>query len=177
MFRQGTAFRYLTALSIAGILACCSAAGAAPPPKNLWATVNICNTVDHPYQMGVRASMPGNGRRQRMYMRFHAQVYKPATKTWKNVRGIGVSGWQALGSARRGKPVQAGYTFTFEPPKIGTSFVLRGVVDFQWREKRRTKSGVRRTVVVRTLHANTKGEHPAEGADPTGYSSGTCEIG
>ncbi len=62
------------------------------------------------------------------------------------------------------------------PPNAGAAFVLRGVVDFQWRAKRRTKSGHRKWVVLRTLHANTKGEHPSKVADPPGYTSGTCEI-
>ncbi|HEY7629567.1 MAG TPA: hypothetical protein VH817_02640 [Thermoleophilaceae bacterium] len=139
--------------------------------------MNICDTTTWPDSMGVRASMPGGGKRQRLFMRFHAQAYKPDKKIWTNVRGTaGVSGWQSLGRAANRKAVQAGWTFQFQAPPAGTSFVLRGVVDFQWREKRRTKSGVRRTVVVRTLHANTKSEHVAPGADPPGYSSGTCQI-
>jgi hypothetical protein len=175
MFRQGTTFRHVLALAVAGLVCGCAQASAAAPPKNLWATVNICDTVAHPNQMGVRASMPGNHTRQRMFMRFHAQFYNATTKKWADVKGNGVSAWQRLGSARV-KARQAGYTFSFTQPPAGSPFVLRGVVDFQWREKRRTKSGTRRMVVVRTLHANTKGEHPADGADPPKYSSGTCEI-
>jgi hypothetical protein len=175
MFRQGTTFRHVVALAAAAFVCACAQASAAAPPKNLWATVNICDTVGHPNQMGVRASMPGNHTRQRMFMRFHAQFYNPTTKKWADVKGNGVSAWQPLGSARV-KARQAGYTFSFTQPQSGSPFVLRGVVDFQWREKRRTKTGKRRLVVVRTLHANTKGEHPADGADPPNYSSGTCEI-
>lgn len=175
MFRQGTRFRQVAALAIAGILCGCATASAAPPPKNLWATVNICDTPTYPNKMGVRASMPGNGTRQRMYMRFHAQYYDSTTKKWFNVKGVGVSPWELAGSARF-KTRQAGYTFEFAPPQAGSSSTLRGVVDFQWRAKRRTKSGHRKVVVVRTLHANTKGEHPAAGADPPNYTSGTCEI-
>lgn len=175
MFRQGTAFRHAALLAALGAAGACSQASAAPPPKNLWATVNICDTVAHPNQMGVRASMPGNGTRERMWMRFHAQFYRPDSKKWFDVKG-GVSDWQAVGSARV-KVRQAGYTFMFNTPDPGQpAYVLRGVVDFQWRAKRRTRNGHRRTVVVRTLHANTKGEHPADGADPRGYSSGICEI-
>jgi hypothetical protein len=50
------------------------------------------------------------------------------------------------------------------------------VVDFQWRERRRTKSRHSKFVAVRTLHANTKGQHSTADGDPPGYSSGTCEI-
>jgi len=175
MFRQGTRFRHVFALAAAAVVVGCSSASAAAPPKHLWATVNICDTAAHPNEMGVRASMPGNHTRQRMFMRFHAQFYNPSNKKWFNVKGNGVSPWQPVGSARA-KVRQAGYTFSFTQPPSGSPFVLRGVVDFQWREKRRTRSGKRRMVVVRTLHANTKGEHPAAGADPPRYSSGTCEI-
>ena len=175
MLRQGTVFRHAALIALIGAFAACSEAGAAPPPKDLWATVNICDTVAHPNQMGIRASMPGDGTRERMWMRFHAQFYNPKTKKWFDVKGNGVSGWQLAGSARQ-KVQQAGYTFSFAQPSAGMAFVLRGVVDFQWRIKRRTKTGHRRTVIVRTLHANTKGEHPSDGADPQGYSSGTCEI-
>lgn len=173
MLRQGTA----VCSAIALVVACATVApaGAAPPPKNLWATVNICDTANHPNQMGVRASMPGDGRRERMFMRFHTQFYNPANKRWFRVKGSGSSGWLFAGSARF-RARQAGYTFSFAPPKDGTAFVLRGVVDFQWRVRRRTHTGHRRWVVVREQHANTKGEHPSMGADPAGYSSGTCEI-
>ncbi|HEY2602250.1 MAG TPA: hypothetical protein VGI67_11890 [Thermoleophilaceae bacterium] len=177
MFRQGTGFRQVVALAVvAGMLGGCASASAAPPPRGLWATVNICDTVNNPNKMGVRGSMPGDGNRhERMYMRFHAQSYDQTTKTWSEVKGVNVSGWLLAGSARF-KARQAGFTFQFNSPTAGKSFVLRGVVDFQWRERRRTKSGKLRMVVVRTLHANTKGEHAAPGADPKGYSSGTCEI-
>jgi hypothetical protein len=164
-----------TLAALAGALALSAPAAAAPPPKDLWATVNICDTVVHPNQMGVRASMPGDGRRERMFMRFHAQYYNPSNKRWSNVKGSGSSGWLFAGPARF-RARQAGYTFSFAPPKDGSAFVLRGVVDFQWRVRRRTHTGHRRWVVVRELHANTKGQHPSMGADPAGYSSGTCEI-
>ena len=175
MFRQGKVFRHVAAAAAIAAATAVSTAAGAPAPKRLWATVNICDTFAHPNQMGVRASMPGNHTRERMWMRFHAQFYKPKTREWFDVKGNGVSPWQYVGRARV-KSRQAGYTFSFAPPAAGHAFVLRGVVDFQWRKKKRTRSGKRRTVVVRTLHANTKGEHPSDGADPPGYSSGTCEI-
>ena len=160
---------------IGAILAWGAPAGAAPPPKGLWATVNICDTAAHPNEMGVRASMPGNHTRQRMFMRFHAQFYNATTKKWFDVKGVGVTGWIKAGSARFRRR-QLGYTFSFKPPPAGMSYVLRGVVDFQWRARRHRRHRRPRFVVVRTLHANTKGQHPAPGADPPRYSSGTCEI-
>src|SRR5262245_42648705 len=139
MFRQGTRFRHVSALAVAAVLGACASARPAPPPKGLWATVNTCDPTTWPDSLGVRARMPGGGKRQRLFMRFHAQAYKADKKIWTNVRGAaGVSGWQSLGKAAKGKPVQAGWTFQFQAPTAGTSYVLRGVVDFQWREKRRT---------------------------------------
>ena len=175
MFRQGKHIRHVAALVLPAALVAIPSAAAAPPPKDLWATVNICDTLAHPDRMGVRASMPGNGTRERMFMRFHAQYYDGSTNKWFDVKGIAASGWLYAGSARF-RVRQAGYTFSFMAPKSGSAFVLRGVVDFQWRAVRRTRSGNRRVVVVRTLRANTKGGHPAAGADPPGYSSGICEI-
>jgi hypothetical protein len=175
MLRHGKTLAAALSAVVVCIFAACGVASAAPPPKDLWATVNICDTAAHPDQMGVRASMPGNGTRQRMYMRFHAQFYNANKKRWFNVKGNGSSTWIHLGNARPSAR-QGGYTFSFAPPTSGGAFVLRGVVDFQWRVKRHNKSGRKRIVVLRTLHANTKGEHPSDGADPLGYSSGTCEI-
>jgi hypothetical protein len=173
------------AVAAAGIIGAYGAASAAPPPKHLWATVDICDTVAHPDQMGVLASMPGNHTRQRMYMRFRAQFYDTTKKAWfpvkqkdSSVPGKTVpatSGWRSAGRAKR-KRAELGWTFSLQPPNAGSAFVLRGVVDFQWRAKRRKKGGHRRWVAVRTLHANTKGEHPSKLADPPRYTSGTCEI-
>ncbi|HEY1594499.1 MAG TPA: hypothetical protein VGF74_03810 [Thermoleophilaceae bacterium] len=169
-----------------GMVAACSTASAAPPPKNLWATVDVCNTAAHPDQMGVIASMPGDGnKRERMFVRFRAQFYDATKKKWFALKdqpqpGSGLppvattSGWRPAGSASQ-KAAELGWYFTVRNTVAGSSSLLRGVVDFQWREKRRTKTG-RRTVVLRTLHANTKGQHSTHDGDPPGYSSGTCEI-
>jgi hypothetical protein len=184
MFRHGTTLHHLLALAAAGTLAACATASAAPAPKGLWATVDICDSIAHPNQMGVLASIPGNGTRQRMFIRFRAQFYDSSRKVWLPVKQkqnagtppvAATSGWRPAGRATQNR-AELGWTFSLQPPGAGSAFVLRGVVDFQWRVTRRTKSGHRKTVVVRTLHANTKGEHPSKVADPPGYTSGTCEI-
>ena len=61
-------------------IACCAVAAlpavaASTTPKDLWATVNVCDTAVHDNMMGVRASMPGDGGHTKMYMRFVAQYY------------------------------------------------------------------------------------------------------
>ena len=132
---------------------------------NLWATVNVCDTASSPNDMGVRARMPGDGRRHRMYMRFTAQ-YKVGSR-WKAVSGKGRSPWLYAGSALF-RTQERGYTFSFDAPKAGTSYTMRGLVQFQWR----TKSGT----VLRRTHLYTEGGHPSRGADPKGYSAPRCTI-
>lgn len=169
------------ALSVAllALLVGAEASSGAPRPKAVWATVNVCDTQRYPNTMGVRGSMPGNGTRELMFMRFRAQRYDSSRKSWFPVKGKdgrpAVSRWIFTGSARA-KARQAGWNFTFGNLTPGTTYVFRGVADFEWRARRWIK-GRLRTVVVRTAHAKTKaGFRSTVGADPPGYSSGTCEI-
>ncbi len=130
-------------------LAAPSFAGAAPS-KELWATVNVCDSVKSPDRVGVRASMPGDGTGKRMYARFRLQYRSAPDGGWRPVDG-GVSRKFHLGSAGRDR--QAGYTFRMNPPAPGTSFLLRGVADLEWRKKAYRVKGVRvkrgNTTVVR----------------------------
>ncbi len=174
MRRAATGLAALLAAVAICMTAGAASAAAAPRPDDLWATVNICDTLRYPDIMGVRASMPGNGTHEHMWMRFHAQYYNQAKKTWFDVKGNGVSAWILAGSARY-RSRQAGYNFNFAPPTAGSTYVLRGVVDFQWRARRRV-NGKLRWVVVHRARANTKGGHSTDTADPPGYSSGLCEI-
>jgi hypothetical protein len=157
----------LTAIALAACLFAAAPAASAPRPKDLWATVNLCDTEIHGNMMGVRASMPGDAKHTKMYMRFVAQYYDRSRQIWSDVKGSGISKWIYVGSgdfARR----EGGYTFAFDPPKAGKTFVLRGAVDFKWTKGRR---------ISRTAHVNTKGGHPnTKGADPKEYSASLCEI-
>jgi hypothetical protein len=141
----------------------------------LWATVNICDTLRYPNQMGVRASMPGDGTRERMYMRFRAQFFNATKNKWFNVKGNGDSGWVLAGSARYVSR-EAGWTFSINPPAAGASYTLRGLVNFQWRLHKRVHRKVRNVVVRRHREITQGGNKSPLGADPPGYSSGTCEI-
>jgi hypothetical protein len=105
---------------------------AASNTPELWATVNICDTADAPDAMGVRASMPGNGTRQRMYMRFRAEYWSRARQDWAPVAGTGVSPWVFAGSAEYARR-QAGWTFEFAAPPAGVTFTMRAIVEFEWR--------------------------------------------
>jgi hypothetical protein len=153
-------------------LACCAAgalpaSGATKESKDLWATVNVCDTSVHDNMMGVRASMPGDGDHTKMYMRFIAQYYDRAKQLWSEVKGSGVSKWIYVGSGVF-KRREGGYTFAFDPPGGGKTFVLRGAVDFKWTKGRR---------IVRTAHVLTKAGHTrTKGADPATYSASLCEI-
>jgi hypothetical protein len=161
-------FICLTAAVAACFLAFAGSAGAASKtPKDLWATVNICDTAAHPDKMGVRASMPGDGARTTMYMRFAAQYYERSKQIWRDVRGTGgLSKWMKVGSGRFARR-QAGYTFGFEATK-GKTFTLRGVAFFEWRKDKR---------IVRSARVNTTGGHPNTAtADPKAYSAGLCDI-
>ena len=157
----------LTAIALAACLFAASPAASAPRPKDLWATVNLCDTETHKDMMGVRASMPGDAKHTKMYMRFAAQYYDRKNQLWSEVKGSGVSKWRKVGSGVR-RSAQSGYTFAFDAPKSGSTFVLRGAVDFKWVKGRR---------IVRTAHVLTKSGHPntAE-ADPKTYSASLCEI-
>jgi hypothetical protein len=148
----------------------------------LWATVNVCDTFESPDAMGLRASMPGNGSTQRMYMRFSAQWYSGMRERWLDVPN-GRSPWIHAGSARS-KARQGGWTFDFQTPSYGHAYVLRGSVEYQWRSVRRVK-GVRREKPVkraryrvareRSLLTST-GVKDVRGSDPKGTSKAMCAV-
>ena len=93
----------------------------------MWATVNVCG----PGQVGVRASVPGNGTGQRLYARFSAQYFDAATRTWASAAGNSRSPWLYAGSAHNAAG-QVGWTFAVRAP-AGAKVRLRGVAELQWR--------------------------------------------
>lgn len=148
-------------------LAAPATADAGKRNKHLWSTVNVCDTKRSPDTIGIRARMPGNGTRQRMWMRFRTQFYSSRDYAWKYVATGGRSPWVEVGSALF-LYKETGYSFTFDPPKPGDSFLLRGVVEFQWR----TKGGK----VKRRTRKFTSPGHRTRGADPRGFSDDRCRI-
>jgi hypothetical protein len=147
------------------VLVLLPAAAAAQGSRDLWATVNVCDTAAKPNTLGVRGSMPGLKRKATLRMRFRVQYLAPDGR-WLIVRRNADSRWQNVGARRRGR-VESGWSFTFAPPKSG-AIVLRGVVYFQWR---------RAGKVVRRAREITEGGHVSTlGADPPGFSAGTCRI-
>jgi hypothetical protein len=150
--------------ALAGAPASAPAAGQDPEPL-LWATVNVCDTDAHPDTIGVRGSMPGNGRRgDRMFMRFAVQ-FQASDGTWRPLSSGGESPWQAVGNgAWEGR--QSGFSFQVRPPEGQVR--LRGIVRFEWRRRDR--------VVRREVRATEAGHRSTAGADPKGYSRGVCTV-
>ena len=134
---------------------------------DLWATVNVCDTPDHPDTIGIRASMPGSrsGREVR-WMRFVVEYFSKPDDRWYRVSDGGDSGYLRVGKGRR--PRQFGRSLRIEPP-AGERVLLRGRVLFQWR----TESG---TVLRRARERTRRGHRSDAGDDPRGYSAANCVV-
>jgi hypothetical protein len=163
------AMRRLLALSVLLLLAVPAPAGAAKRTKNLWATVNLCDTAGAPDTVGIRAKMPGNGTRQRLFMRFEAEWFDGSRSRF--VPSGSSSRWMHVGSARFAT-TQAGFSFQFGVPPAGVEFHLRGRVDFQWRGRRNGRPAV----VRRATRFTRGGIQGVGGGDPPGFSAATCVI-
>ena len=132
------------------------AAGAAPAQaaeRELWATVNICDTESHPNEIGIRASLPARS----VLVRFRVQYRDTADGRWRWVRGAN-SGW------RKARARESGWSF--EVAGDGAR-ILRGVVNYRW---------TRRGKVVRRTRLTEVGHQSTAGADPADFSAATCRI-
>jgi hypothetical protein len=167
----------VAAIAVLALLACAGVASARVTPsepgrtvydsKVLWTTINVCDTAGYPDGIGIRGSMPGSGdRRERMFMRFQVQYFDSRLQQWHNTGADGDSGFLAVGSARF-RVRESGRTFTITPPVSG-SYLLRGVVTFEWRQGGE---------VVRRARKHTAAGHAGTvGSDPPGFTAATCEI-
>jgi len=139
-----------------------SAAPARGAGADLWATVNVCDTEEHPDELGIRASMPGGSKRTRLLMRFRGHYRDLADGRWRAVQDAD-SGWKRIG---RGRGVRE-YGWGFEVAGEGTR-ILRGVVHYRW---------VRGGRIVRRARRVTEGGHRStKGADPADFSAATCRV-
>jgi hypothetical protein len=171
-----TRVRKIFLTSAVGTLAALAVPAAAPAQRDraltrsplLWATINICDSARSPDTVGVRASMPGSGRRgERMFMRFRLQLRDDTDGTWdefSDPEGT-TSRWVPVGSARV-RSRRSGWSFPFELQE-GQTYQLRGVVSFQWR-----KDGK----VVRRATKRTRGGHGSSVGEPRGFSEATCVL-
>ena len=130
--------------------------------RPLWATVNICDTKKSPNALGVRTSVPGNGTNQRIFARYTAQWWSAAEQEWLAVAGSGVTSWMPLGAADM-LSRQAGWTFRFVQPPQGTTYVMRGVVELQWREAAQTARKARKARRARHGRRAHRRQHAAQG--------------
>ena len=144
-----------------------SAAKPVARSPDLWATVNICDSADHPNYIGVRGSMPGLGRRASLFMRVQTQYLAAADGKWHNMVGKGDSGYMKLGVAKK-RVIEGGFSVAVTPPADGGAHTLRGAVTFVWKRKGRTVE--RRREITEAGHKSTKG------ADPAGFSAAICQI-
>jgi len=136
--------------------------------KELWATINTCDTAEHANTIGIRGSMPGlRDRRAKLRMRFQVQYKAKEDGEWRDAGPTADSGYKTVGRTRR-RIVESGHNFTFMPPTDGGSHLLRGSVRFRWVRKGRTLERERR--ITEPGHKSTAG------ADPEGYSAAQCEI-
>jgi hypothetical protein len=153
--------------------------------RPFWATVNICDTSNSPNALGIRTSVPGNGSNERIWARYTAQWWSAAAHEWKTVGGSGITDWNYVGTADMSAR-QSGWTFRFVQPPAGTTYVMRGVVQLEWRDdvqaarrasRSRKARQAQRVAVVRerTLLTET-GMQDVQGGDPAGTSKAMCLI-
>jgi hypothetical protein len=127
--------------------------------RQLWATINICNTTSHQDQMGVRAQMPALGFPASLSMTI--QVEYLAGKHFRPDPGVkSVIRLGVLGT----KVHQAGHTFQF----VAHAGLLTGEVTFQWRRAGKLLGHIARPT--------TAGHRNADFGDPPGHSVATCRI-
>jgi hypothetical protein len=168
--------------------------------RPFWATVNICDTKNSPNALGIRTSVPGNGTKQRIYSRYTAQWWSEADQEWLTVEGSGMTPWIPVGNADMASR-QAGWTFTFVQPPEGTTYVMRGVVELEWRDtaaaakrarrnrvaakrqrakrsahRRPARRAQRNAVVQRRTLLTKTGMKGVQGGDPAGLSKAMCLI-
>jgi hypothetical protein len=142
--------------------------------RPFWATVNVCDTQASPNGLGVRTSVPGNGSEERVYARFTAQWWSSARNAWLTVAGAGTTDWVYVGTTEFSAQ-QAGWTYRFSAPPVGSTYVLRGVTELTWRAEDDAGDGRWDVVRRRTLLSET-GMDGVKGGDPVGTSKALCLI-
>jgi hypothetical protein len=128
--------------------------------RDLWATVNICDTKRNPDTIGIRGEMPALGFKTGLSIEIRLEFYKFKQRQWALVPGAVRR--VPLGSFSTGLH-QDGFSFIFKP-----FVVLRGAVTFKW-----TLAGKVIGSTARTTARNLK--HVDDG-DPPGYSRARCTI-
>jgi hypothetical protein len=129
--------------------------------RDLWATVNICDTKRYPKAIGIRGQMPSLGFKAGLGMSFGVEYWVSAKHRFQPVPHVSES--IALGTSRLGLK-QGGVRFKFS----AHAGHLRGSVTFRWRLGHRLIGSVTR---------KTTGGHPgADFGDPRRFSASQCWI-
>jgi hypothetical protein len=128
--------------------------------RQVWATVNICNTRSHRHTIGIRGQLPALGFPARLSMSIQVNYWVKAKR--KFMPDSHAKQALSLGTQTSGRH-QAGFTWQFAPPAF-----LSGTVTFEWR--------LGRKVIGRTTRPTVRGIKNVDDSDPKGYSSATCRI-
>jgi len=134
----------------------------------LWATIDVCNPADQPDTVGIRGSMPGDGNaHDQMFMSFRLQYQDMASKQWFDLPAATKPAFVRVGAGASVR--QGGRSFQLQPQAGKPAFMLRGLVEFQWRRAGRLLQSAARPT--------TAGHRSRAGADPANYSAAGCLIG
>jgi hypothetical protein len=128
--------------------------------REVWATVNICNTRRYPHTIGIRGQLPALGFPARLYMSIQVDYWVKAKRRF--VPDSNAKQSLSLGRQSSGRH-QAGFTWRFAPPAF-----LSGTVTFEWK--------LGRKVIGRTTRRTVHGIKNVDDSDPKGYSTATCRI-
>jgi hypothetical protein len=143
--------------------AAASARGNPTTSPKLWATINVCDSTNHPDAIGVRGSMPGTGRHgERMYMRIRIEYFDQAAQDWRPIGADGDSHRFYVGASTH-RVREGGMSFSYNP-----TVLVRGRVTFQWRRKNRVRYTAERLTEA--------GHTDVAQADPPGFSAAECQI-
>ena len=129
--------------------------------RQLWATINICNTRRHPDTVGIRGQVPALGFSSSISIAISLDFWNAQTKRFKP--DPGTKRLISLGSPSRGVH-QQGVTFRFDP-HAGR---FRGSATFIWRRGGK--------LLGETDRVTTGGHHNADFGDPHKFSAATCTI-
>jgi hypothetical protein len=139
-----------------------SAVARAKRSKNLWATVNICDTKHHPNEIGIRGQMPALGFPAALRLIVRLDYYSFQTASFRPIPHVRMR--DSLGTASTGFH-QGGAIFKFKPPIAP----LSGMITFQWRVGKR--------LLGQATRPTSHGDKGVDHGDPPGTSNAVCRIG
>ncbi len=129
--------------------------------RQLWATINICNTRRHRDALGVRGQMPALGFPASLSMNIQVEYWSSADGRFKPdpyAKRLVKLGRVSFGVE------QGGHIFQFG----AHAGLLSGVVTFEWARAGR--------LLGRATRATTRGHRDVDFGDPRRYSAATCAI-